>query len=157
MFIPVSNMHTENPMPLRIETSRIRSVRTRRNCGVTKFPAMSSGKFNYILKYPAKKLNMQPWPALWEQLNQLMRKGLNAPFRFPYQVLTKQAQLITSIDLLYSWLRIFAINSSVNSETHCRASPFSSSLHSLAATSLRKNQCAGASKTPKNSPASFLL
>ena len=45
---------------------------------------------------------------------------------------------MTSIERLYSWLLIFAMSSSVSSETHCKASPFSSSLHSLAATSLRK-------------------
>nr|DAH90353.1 MAG TPA: hypothetical protein [Caudoviricetes sp.] len=50
----------------------------------------------------------------------------------------KSPQLMTSIERLYSWVLIFAMSSSVSSETHCKASPFSSSLHSLVATSLRK-------------------
>lgn len=71
----VSNTHTENPMPLSIETSRIKSARMRLNYGVMRFLAMSSGKSNYILKYPPTKLNMQPWLALWGTTKSTYEKG----------------------------------------------------------------------------------
>ncbi len=71
----VSNTHTENPMPLSIETSLIKSARMRLNYGVMKFLATSSGKSNYIQKYPPTKLNMQPWLALWGTTKSTNEKG----------------------------------------------------------------------------------
>lgn len=136
--MPVSNTHTENPMPLSIETSRIKSARMRLNYGVMKFLAMSLGRSNYILKYLPMKLNMLRWQAHWGTTKSTYVKGLMPLLDYPIKGHQDTDQLVTSIDLLYSWLRIFAISSSVSSDTHWIASRFSSSLHSLAATSLIK-------------------
>lgn len=77
------------------------------------------------------------------------------PSAFPERRLSLENS-VALIRRLYSWLLSLAINSSVSSDTHWMDSLFSSSLQSLAATSLIKNQYAGASKTPKDNPACFL-
>lgn len=78
--MPVSNTHTENPMPLSIETSRIKSARMRLNYGVMKFLAMSLGRSNYILKYLPMKLNMLRWQAHWVTTKSTYVKGALCPF-----------------------------------------------------------------------------